>query len=147
MGELGADTAPESCGALFPRSRVRRRYEIQGLGEGHQYRFAAIESCIQERNRLWRLQGGGRSAHPGHGRGLGGEWITCNAIAPGFFPTELTAPVYEDPELLGTLAAQTAIGRNGELADLDGLTVFLASPASSYITGQVIHLDGGFTAK
>lgn len=73
--------------------------------------------------------------------------VTCNAIAPGFFPTELTASVYEDPELLEKLAAQTAIGRNGRLEDLDGLTVFLASPASDYITGQVIHLDGGFTAK
>ncbi len=73
--------------------------------------------------------------------------ITCNAIAPGFFPTELTAPVYKDPDQLDKLAAQTAIGRNGELSDLDGLTVFLASPASDYITGQIIHLDGGFTAK
>ena len=73
--------------------------------------------------------------------------VTCNAIAPGFFPTELTAPVYDNPDLLNKLAAQTAIGRNGELSDMDGLTVFLASPASDYITGQVIHLDGGFTAK
>jgi NAD(P)-dependent dehydrogenase (short-subunit alcohol dehydrogenase family) len=75
------------------------------------------------------------------------DGITCNAIAPGFFPTELTAPVYQNPELLDKLAAQTTIGRNGELSDLDGLTVFLASPASDYLTGQVIHLDGGFTAK
>jgi NAD(P)-dependent dehydrogenase (short-subunit alcohol dehydrogenase family) len=73
--------------------------------------------------------------------------ITCNAIAPGFFPTELTGPVYENPKLVEKLAAQTAVGRNGELSDLDGLTVFLASPAANYITGQVIHLDGGFTAK
>ena len=73
--------------------------------------------------------------------------IACNAIAPGFFPTQLTAPVYEQPEKLEQLAAQTAIGRNGELADLDGITIFLASPASDYITGQVIHVDGGFTAK
>lgn len=73
--------------------------------------------------------------------------VNCNAMAPGFFPTELTAPVYENPELLDRLASQTTIGRNGELADLDGLTVFLASPASDYLTGQVIHLDGGFTAK
>ena len=73
--------------------------------------------------------------------------IGCNAIAPGFFPTELTAPVYGDPERLARLAAQTAIGRNGELSDLDGLTVFLASPASDYLTGQTIYLDGGFTAK
>ena len=75
------------------------------------------------------------------------DGITCNAIAPGFFPTELTAPVYENPELLDRLAAQTAIGRNGVLPDLDGLTVFLASPASDYVTGQVIYIDGGFTAK
>lgn len=76
-----------------------------------------------------------------------GSGINCNAIAPGFFPTELTAPVYEQPETLDKLAAQTAIGRNGELADLDGITVFLASSASDYITGQTIYIDGGFTAK
>lgn len=75
------------------------------------------------------------------------DGITCNAIAPGFFPTELTAPVYENPGLLDQLAEQTTVGRNGELSDLDGLTVFLASPAAEYVTGQVIYLDGGFTAK
>jgi NAD(P)-dependent dehydrogenase (short-subunit alcohol dehydrogenase family) len=75
------------------------------------------------------------------------DGINCNALAPGFFPTALTAPVYDNPELVDRLAAQTAIGRNGDLADLDGLTVFLASPASDYITGQVIAIDGGFTAK
>jgi len=73
--------------------------------------------------------------------------INCNAIAPGFFPTGLTAPVFEQPDLTDKLAAQTAIGRNGELADLDGVTVFLASPASNYITGQILYVDGGFTAK
>jgi NAD(P)-dependent dehydrogenase (short-subunit alcohol dehydrogenase family) len=73
--------------------------------------------------------------------------INCNAIAPGFFRTELTASLYEDPETLNQLAGKTAIGRNGELADLDGITVFLASTASDYVTGQIIHLDGGFTAK
>lgn len=75
------------------------------------------------------------------------DGIHCNAIAPGFFPTELTAPVFDDAQRLENLARQTAIGRNGELADLDGITVFLASAASDYITGQVIYLDGGFTAK
>ena len=73
--------------------------------------------------------------------------INCNAIAPGFFPTGLTAPVFQDPEMLEKLARQTAIGRNGELPDLDGITVFLASRAADYLTGQIIHLDGGFTAK
>lgn len=73
--------------------------------------------------------------------------INTNAIAPGFFPTGLTAPVYQNPEMLDKFAKQTAIGRNGELKDLDGITIFLASRASDYISGQVIHVDGGFTAK
>ena len=75
------------------------------------------------------------------------DGINSNAIAPGFFPTGLTAPLYQNPAMLDKLATQTAIGRNGELADLDGITLFLASAASAYITGQIIHLDGGFTAK
>src|SRR3546814_14997014 len=45
------------------------------------------------------------------------------------------------------LAAQTASGRNGRLEDLDGTTVFLASAASAYVNGQIIYVDGGFTAK
>lgn len=73
--------------------------------------------------------------------------IGCNAIAPGFFPTALTQSIYEQPELLDRLAQQTAVGRNGRLEDLDGIMVFLASHASDYITGQVIYVDGGFTAK
>ena len=73
--------------------------------------------------------------------------ITCNAIGPGFFPTALTAAVFENPELAERNAAQTCIGRNGELADLHGATVFLASEASAYITGQTLMVDGGFTAR
>lgn len=75
------------------------------------------------------------------------DGIMANAIAPGFFPTELTAPVFADPEKANHNARMTAIGRNGELSDLDGLTIFLSSPASAYITGQTIPVDGGFTAK
>ncbi|MEZ5739451.1 MAG: SDR family oxidoreductase [Burkholderiaceae bacterium] len=73
--------------------------------------------------------------------------ITCNAIGPGFFPTPLTAPVFADTGRARRLAEQTAVGRNGELADLHGIAVFLASDASAYITGQTIMVDGGFTAK
>ena len=73
--------------------------------------------------------------------------VCCNAIAPGFFPTALTAAVFENPEIAEKNARQTAIGRNGKLSDLDGVTVFLASSASDYITGQVLYVDGGFTAK
>lgn len=79
------------------------------------------------------------------------EWsaqgVNSNAIAPGFFPTALTAAVMEqNPASAEALAARTAIGRNGELADLRGVALLLASAASDYITGQVIFVDGGFTA-
>jgi NAD(P)-dependent dehydrogenase (short-subunit alcohol dehydrogenase family) len=84
-------------------------------------------------------------------RAIAEEWsrhgVTCNAIAPGFFPTPLTEPVFNDPERAAKNAAQTAIGRNGVLDDLVGATVFLASDASAYITGQTLAVDGGFTAK
>ena len=73
--------------------------------------------------------------------------IMANALAPGFFPTELTGPVFDDPERAAKNAAQTCIGRNGELADLVGPALFLCSPASGYVTGQVLYVDGGFTAK
>ena len=78
---------------------------------------------------------------------LGSDGITCNAIGPGFFPTALTAPVFNNPSLVQANAQQTCLGRNGTLDDVNGLVVFLASPASSYVTGQTIMLDGGFTAK
>jgi hypothetical protein len=57
-----------------------------------------------------------------------------NAIAPGYFPSELTLPVY-DKKLLDHHASMTAVGRAGELDDLDGATIFLASRAAAYITG------------
>jgi len=75
------------------------------------------------------------------------DGITCNALAPGFFPTELSAPIFDNPELAARNAAQTCIGRNGVMEDLIGPLMFLASPASDYVTGQVLYVDGGFTAK
>jgi gluconate 5-dehydrogenase len=73
--------------------------------------------------------------------------ITCNAIGPGFFPTPLTAAVFDNAELAARNAAQTCSGRNGTLPDLYGATVFLCSEASAYVTGQTLMVDGGYTAK
>lgn len=76
-----------------------------------------------------------------------GHGITANAVAPGFFRTELTGPVFADPVLAQRNADQTCIGRNGEPSDLDGPLLFFCSPASDYVTGQTLFVDGGFTAK
>lgn len=76
----------------------------------------------------------------------GERGITANAIAPGYFETELTAAVFADNKRASTLANSTALGRNGKLDDLVGAAVFLASGASDYITGQTLYVDGGFTA-
>lgn len=73
--------------------------------------------------------------------------ITANAIGPGFFPTELTAAVFDDPARAERNAAQTCVGRNGTLEDVDGPILFLSSDASAFVTGQVLMVDGGFTAK
>lgn len=84
-------------------------------------------------------------------RAIAQEWssrgVVCNALAPGFFPTPLTAPVFDDPVRSQAIAQQTAIGRNGRMEDLHGPAVFLCSDAAGYVTGQTLYVDGGFTAR
>jgi gluconate 5-dehydrogenase len=72
--------------------------------------------------------------------------VCCNAVSPGFVVTPLTAEASRDPARLAALAARTMVGRNGEAGDFEGIAVFLASRASAYVTGQVICVDGGFSA-
>jgi NAD(P)-dependent dehydrogenase (short-subunit alcohol dehydrogenase family) len=73
--------------------------------------------------------------------------VCCNALCPGFVITPLTAEVSADPDRTAALAARTMIGRNGLPGDFAGAAVFLASPASDYVTGQVLRVDGGFSAS
>ena len=73
-----------------------------------------------------------------------GKGVNANAIAPGFFATPLTAAVASDPVKWKANADRTFIGRNGELPDLAGTAIYLASRASDYVTGQTIFVDGGF---
>jgi NAD(P)-dependent dehydrogenase (short-subunit alcohol dehydrogenase family) len=72
--------------------------------------------------------------------------VCCNTVVPGFVATPLTASVAADPARSAALAARTMIGRNGTPEDFEGVAVFLASPAANYITAQMIHVDGGFSA-
>ena len=73
--------------------------------------------------------------------------VCVNAIAPGFVETPLTEAVFSDPARAAAMAGRTMVGRNGEPSDFAGVAVFLASDASSYVTGQTIFVDGGFSVS
>ena len=71
--------------------------------------------------------------------------VTCNTLVPGFVMTPLNTRLSSDPEKVAALAARTMVGRNGVAEDFAGAAVFLAGPASAYVTGQSIFVDGGFS--
>jgi len=83
-------------------------------------------------------------------RSMAVEWakynIRANCISPGHIKTELTAPTWEHPERSRYLLDRIALGRPGKPEDITGLTVFLASEAASYITGEEFRIDGGCLA-
>jgi gluconate 5-dehydrogenase len=83
-------------------------------------------------------------------RGMCADWarhgIQVNAIAPGYFRTELTEALTSDPEFDAWLRRRVPAGRWGNPDELGGAAVFLASSASDYVNGQVIYVDGGMTA-
>ena len=122
---------------------------MRGAGYGRIINIASLQSTRAFANGLpyGASKGGVCQLTRAMAEAWSADGIMCNAIAPGFFPTDLTARVFENPEMSAKFAAQTAIGRNGELEDLRGATVFFASPACGYITGQTLAVDGGFTAK
>lgn len=78
------------------------------------------------------------------------EWgkynIQVNGIAPGYLKTDMTKPLYEDVKFNAWLCARTPANRWGEPAELVGAVVFLASKASDYVNGHILHVDGGLVA-
>ena len=83
-------------------------------------------------------------------RAMAAEWaahdIQANAIGPGYIDTEMTKPLIADPKFDSRVKGRTPSGRWGKPEDLIGVAVFLASPASAYVNGQVIYVDGGLLA-
>ena len=83
--------------------------------------------------------------------GMATDWarhgLNVNAIGPGYFRTELNAPLVADPEFTAWLEKRTPAGRWGEVRELVGAAVFLASDAASFVNGQILYVDGGITSS
>jgi NAD(P)-dependent dehydrogenase (short-subunit alcohol dehydrogenase family) len=104
--------------------------------------------------------GGGRLKVPGYAAAKGGlhnltrelasQWarksIRVNAIAPGWFETEMNSDMFGTDGGMSYIVDNTPMGRPGAEGELDGALMFLASDASTYVTGQVLFVDGGWTA-
>ena len=84
-------------------------------------------------------------------KGMATDWarhgLQCNALAPGYFDTPLNAALVADPAFTEWLEKRTPAGRWGKVEELVGAAIFLSAPASSFVNGTVIYVDGGITAS
>ncbi len=127
--------------ALLPAMKARRRGKIinicslaSDIGRPHIVPYAVSKGAVRMLTRALAVE-------------LAPHGIQVNGIAPGFFKTEMNAPLIADPEFSAWVARRTPAGRWGEPAEIAGAAVFLASPAADYVTGHVLYVDGGFSAS
>jgi NAD(P)-dependent dehydrogenase (short-subunit alcohol dehydrogenase family) len=126
---FGPDMAARGWGRII---NVASQQAIRAFGNSGAYGASkgGLVSLTRSQSEAWAAAG-----------------VCCNAVAPGFVATTMTRRVAADPVRSAALAARTMIGRNGLPEDFEGVTVFLASSSSGYLTGQLICVDGGFSAS
>jgi NAD(P)-dependent dehydrogenase (short-subunit alcohol dehydrogenase family) len=160
-----AGTVEEGDGLVEPLDGVRRlmetnliaMYRLCQLTVGHMpvgaggsiVNVASINAFRSEDRYLLAGYVASKAGVVGLTRELAAQWgrrgIRVNAIAPGYFPTEMTG-LLEDQEQVAWIRAHTALGRPAEISELDGTLLFLATRASTYLTGQTLIVDGGWSA-
>ncbi|HLI37159.1 MAG TPA: SDR family oxidoreductase [Streptosporangiaceae bacterium] len=138
--------AANLSGAFFVGREVARRMVPRGSGK-----IVNVCSLMSELARpgiaaYAATKGGLKMLTKGMCADLGPKGIQVNAIGPGYFATDLTAPLVADEEFSAWVRSRTPAGRWGELPDLAGTLIFLCSRASDFVNGQVVYVDGGMLA-
>ena len=138
---------PANLGSAFHCSREAARLMVAGKRGGRIIGIASVAgvSAVD----TGTPYAASKAGMCGMARSLALEWgqygITVSCIAPWYFRTPLTVPVLNDPKTLRRVLSRMPLGRIGEMKDLIGTAIYLASEAGGYVTGQTIVVDGGMT--
>ncbi len=120
-----------------------------GRGKGKIINIASVQSALARPGIAPYTASKGAIANltKGMATDWAGKGLNCNAIAPGYFDTPLNAALVSDPEFSAWLEKRTPQGRWGQIDELVGACVFLASDAASFVNGHTLFVDGGITAS
>ncbi len=136
--------------AMFLAQAVARQQVDAGRG-GRQVHLLSVRSKLAIRGRGYSAytatKAGLAALVQQHAMELAPHGITVNGVAPTFVETELVRPYLDDPAFRGPLEARIPLGRVGQPLDIVGPVLFFVSPASDFVTGQVLYVDGGITAS
>ena len=113
----------------------------------HQHLLGDERTRAPERRSVHRIQGRRKNVDQGHGDGWGRHGIRVNGIGPGYFKTELNQLSLRTKNSPSWVNGRTPLGRWGDLDELVGAAVFLASDAASFVTGHILYVDGGMTGS
>lgn len=134
--------------SVFNVGQAVARHMI-GRGEGKIINIASVQSALARPGIAPYTASKGAVANLT--KGMATDWarhgLNVNAIAPGYFDTPLNAALVSDPAFSAWLEKRTPQGRWGQLPELVGACIFLASAASSFVNGHVLYVDGGITAS
>jgi hypothetical protein len=148
--ERFAEVLDVNVTALFALSQLAGRVMLEQRG-GSIINLASILGLVASAPIKQASYTASKGAVVNLTRELAVQWarkgVRVNAIAPGWFPSEMTSDMFTDQSALAFLERNAPMARGGQPEELDGALLFLASNASSYVTGHVLTVDGGWTAR